>query len=335
LKIFGAEAVSLLTIAIPTYNRSIFLDQCLKRIQEEIEGLREDHRSLVRVFVSDNASLDDTHQVILRYQLKANGDFYSVRNDENIGADRNFAQCYTSATTPYVWVFGDDDLIVPNGLQKVLNVLQKQEVDVLYVNNYWFTGHYSEKPYRSENYVILRFANSLEFARRTNVMLTFTSALIVRTGIDLELSAEVVAGSNLQQLGWLLPLLRDGSCFVIIEDFVVAAKGSNSGGYELVKVFGYNLKKITDRILKDSQSVAKAIQNGTIVNFFPGFIIVFRKGSNLFEDKEMARGLKEVFGSNWRYHVFLAPLFALPVPVLSLYNMLLRIVRRLFRRFLV
>ncbi|MBV5330028.1 MAG: glycosyltransferase family 2 protein [Chlorobium sp.] len=327
--------MSLLTIAVPTYNRSKYLDQCLKRIQEEIEDLTVDHRNLVKVFVSDNSSLDDTTQVISQYMSKANVVFDTVRNDENIGVDRNFAQCYTTATTPYVWVLGDDDLIVPNGLQKVLDVLQNKEVDILYVNNYWFSDNYLEKPVRQEKHGVFRSGDPLTFARRTNVMLTFTSALIARTGVDLELSAGIAAASNLQQLGWLLPLLRDGNCFVIIDDYVVAAKGSNSGGYEIARVFGHNLKKITDNILKDKPEVAKAIQNGAIVNFFPPFVIDFRKGSKLFNDRQMSLELKEVFSGNWRYHLFIAPLFALPVSVLKYYNFATGVFRRVFRRFLV
>jgi len=325
----------LLTIAIPTYNRSIYLDLCLKRIQEEMESLSEDQRNLVKVYVSDNASLDDTPQVISRYQLIAKGKFDTVRNAANIGAERNVAQCYSSATTPYVWVLGDDDVIIQNGLQKVLDVLHAQEVDVLYVNNYWFTGDYSESLNQSGKLGVSRYGSALKFARRTNVMLTFISALIARTGVDLGLSSGVVVGSNLPQLGWLLPLLRDGRSFAYIEDSVVAAKGSNSGGYELVKVFGYSLKKITDSILKDRPEIAKAIQNGTIVNFFPKFIVDFRTGSNLFDDKEMAMGLKEVFAGNWRYHVFLFPLFVLPASVVSYYNCSLTVARRLFRSILV
>jgi abequosyltransferase len=321
----------LLTIAVPTYNRAGYLELCLGRIQQEIESLSEDDRGLVRVYVSDNASPDDTPNVIARFRATAKGAFDAVRNRANIGAEGNFTQCYASAATPYVWVLGDDDLIVRNALHKVLEVLRRQEVDVLYLNNYWYKESFSEKLDHKGKHGAVRCRDSLEFARRTSVMLTFTSALIARTGVDLELYSEVVAGSNLPQFGWLLPLLRDGACFVIIQDPVIAAKGSNSCGYELVKVFGHGLKRITDDILRDKPEVAGAIQNAIIMDFFPGFIIDFRKGAHRFDDREMAVGLKQVFGSNWRYHVFLAPLFVLPVPLLSYGNLIARVARRLFR----
>ena len=76
------------------------------------------------------------------------GEFEFVRNQENIGADRNIEQCYTSAKTPYVWVLGDDDVILPGGLHLVLNVLEKKEIDILYVNGYSYSENYLDEPRR-------------------------------------------------------------------------------------------------------------------------------------------------------------------------------------------
>ncbi|MFA6061485.1 MAG: glycosyltransferase [Gallionella sp.] len=325
----------LLTIAIPTYNRATYLDLCLKRIVEEIAGLSEDQRCLVKIYVSDNASSDGiTPKVIAQYQGMQAGVFEAVRNPVNVGPDKNIAQCYDSAITPYVWIIGDDDVLLPGNLGIVLSQLLKGKIDILYVNNYWFKDSYQEKPRCQESHGALSFRSAAEFTRRTNVMLTFISGLVVRSGIGMNYRTELTA-SNLVQLSWVLPLLRDGKNFVIIEDLVVAAQGSNSGGYGLVKVFGSNLVKITNEILNDMPTVARAIQNGTIVNFFPGFILEFRNGSRKFSDKDMAVGLQEAFCDNWRYYVFLVPLIRLPLFLAVYYHVLLKIFRRLFHSILV
>jgi abequosyltransferase len=317
----------LLTLSIPTYNRAKYLDLCLKRIGEEIAGLRDDQRCLVKVYVSDNASPDETPEVVALYQGRFAGAFEAVRNGKNIGPDFNIAQCYESATTPYVWVVGDDDVLLPGGLGMVLGALLSEDIDMLYVNNYWFKDSYSERPKRLERNGILKFGNSLEFTRRTNVMLTFISGLIVRSGVGSKYRSELIT-SNLVQLSWVLPLLHDGKCFATIENWVVAAKGSNSGGYGLIKVFGENLQRITGDILKDKPELARAIQSGTIVNFFPGFIIQFRKGNRKFEDQDMAAGLQKVFGNNWRYYVFLAPVLKMPLWLSSYYYYFIVLLRR-------
>ncbi len=325
----------LLTIAIPTYNRAVFLELCLKRISEEIDSLSADQRKLVQVYISNNASTDNTTQVIFQHQLIEARKFEVAHNEENIGGERNVAQCYTSATTPYVWVLGDDDLILPGGLKNVLDVLLEQDVDILYVNNYWFKDDYKNHPRSKEKHGISIYTNRIDFARRTNVMMTFISALIVRNRASLDYHTDVASGSNLPQLGWVLLLLRDGKRFAIIEDWIVAAKGANSGGYGLIKVFGENLKKISNVILKDKPRLAKVIESGTIVNFFPGFILELRSGSSKFQDKDLADGLKQVFGGNWRYYFFLVPLIKLPLFLAYRYNYMLNILRRIFANYLI
>jgi glycosyltransferase involved in cell wall biosynthesis len=324
----------LLTIAIPTYNRASYLDLCLRRISEEIDSLNEDQRSLIKVYVSDNASTDTTRNTIDHYRFKLSDIFEAVCNSENIGGDANIKQCYEMVTTPYVWIFGDDDVLLSGGLQLVLDNLTEQKVDILYVNNYGFGDNYLMKPIQKEMHIVKIFEVALDFCRRTNIALTFISAVIVRSNIGLEFRDELMA-SNLVQFSWVLPLLSDGSYFLYIENYVVAAKADNSSGYELVKVFGNNLKCITDHILKDKPEIAKTIQNGAIVNFFPSYILNFRHGSSKFSDDDMETGLYMAFSKNWRYYIFLSPLLRLPLSIATYYNVILKIFRRLFRFILV
>lgn len=331
--ISSVDSQPLLTIAIPTYNRAAYLDLCLTRIGEELDSLSADQRRLVKVYVSNNASSDATDEVIGRYRLKMVGEFEVVNNAVNIGGERNVLQCYMSASTPYVWVLGDDDVILAGGLQKVLDVLQMHNPDILYLGHYWFKKSYTEVSGQRARHVVAVYGDALNFARKTHVMLTFISGLVVRGNAGSEMDA--VAGSNLPQLGWVLPLLRDGKRFAIIEDWIVAAQGGNSGGYELVNVFGSKLMKITSLILEHQPRVAWAIQNGTIIKFFPGFIFAFRKGNSQFADKGMRDGLKQAFAGNWRYYIFLAPLLNLPLLPAYLYSKLLGILRRLLGAYLI
>lgn len=319
----------LLTIAIPTYNRGDSLELCLNRVNEEISGLNTDLQSLVCVYISNNASTDNTCDVITKYLSVAAGTPRVVHNHVNIGGERNVMQCYVAALSEHVWILGDDDVILPGGLEKVMQVLLQGEVDMIRVNNYGFTENYQEERPSFETHGIINCRGSLDFARRVNVNLTFISGLIVRAGVNLERAFSVVEGSNLPQLGWVLPSLLDGKKFVCIDDFIVAAKTSNSGGYELVKVFGANLKRISEHILKSKPKVSTAIENGTIVNFFPHFILDFRSGQSKFLDTDMSANLKTVFGGNWRYYVFLMPLIYLPLRFAKHYRKFLQLLCRL------
>lgn len=325
----------LLTIAIPTYNRAVTLELCLERLNEELESLSAEYRQRLKIYISNNSSTDNTCDVISKSQLKSLVVYQVVSNTENIGGERNVAQCYSAANTPYVWVLGDDDVILQSGLEKVLSTLLRTEVDILYLGHYWFKDDYRIKPGRGEKQGVSIYSDTLKFARRAHVMLTFISGLIVKIDINSAQKMSRVDGSNLPQMGLVLPLLRDGKCFAIIEDWVVAAKGSNSGGYGLVKVFGKSLQKITADILKDKPDVARAIQNGTIVNFFPSFILEFRKGASQFSDNDMACGLKAAFEDNWRYYAFLVPLVFLPIGLARFYYYLIRLLRLILGRHLI
>lgn len=320
----------LLTIAIPTYNRSAFLGLCLKRIAEELDSLSEDQRNRVKVYVANNASTDNTAEVICQYQRMHAEIFEVVHNAENIGGERNVAQCYSSAATPYVWILGDDDVILPGKLNLVLDILVKQEIDILYLDGYGYVDSYLDEPKRGRGKNgVVEYSRALDFVKSTHVMLTFITALIVRSGVNTESVSHVVDGSNLPQLGWILPLVRDGKKFAKLEDRIYAAKIGNSGGYGAINVFGNNLLNITNSIFKLQPKLAQVIQNGAIVTWFPIYIMNLRKGESGYLQENIAIEMRRVFNGNWRYYLFLEPLISLPIALARIYFVLVRLTRKL------
>jgi glycosyltransferase involved in cell wall biosynthesis len=329
----------LLTIAIPTFNRASCLGQSLLRISEELDSLSAAQRKLVRVYVSNNASTDNTAEVIAEYQNIFPRELEVALNTENIGGERNVVQCYVSAKTPYVWVLGDDDAIVPGGLQMVLDVILEHDIDILYMPCRTYSSLHSDK-YNNDSQCnkerISLYENPLKFVRRVNVNLTFISSLVVRTGRFSGVQVDAVKDSNLPQLGWVLTLLKEGKHFAIIENKIVAAKAANDGGYGLIGVFGNNLKVVAEALLKDAPELTKVILNSLIVDFFPFHIMELRKGKSDFDqEKNMDEELNRLFGKNWRYAIFIAPLLSLPLPLASPYNFLLKVLRRMIRPILI
>ena len=77
----------LLTIAIPTYNRSESLALLLEILAPQLDG-----ESRVELVISDNASSDDTSAVVASFQNRGLKLIYS-RNETNLGADANFVRC--------------------------------------------------------------------------------------------------------------------------------------------------------------------------------------------------------------------------------------------------
>ena len=101
------KARPVLTIGIPTYNRSYYLNKCLRHVFAAIGG-----DAMFEVYVSDNASTDNTAAVVQEYAARY-GNLRYARNAENIGPTRNFLKVWQSARGEYVMALGDDDYLKP------------------------------------------------------------------------------------------------------------------------------------------------------------------------------------------------------------------------------
>lgn len=104
----------LVTVAIPTFNRAGLLREAIASVLDQgIDG--------VEVIVSDNASADDTPEVVARF---ADPRVRLARLDRNIGMARNQLRALSLGTGPYVVVLQDDDLMLPGNLARKLEVLE-------------------------------------------------------------------------------------------------------------------------------------------------------------------------------------------------------------------
>jgi glycosyltransferase involved in cell wall biosynthesis len=110
------NANNLISITIPTYNRAPFLDACL----EYHIPLARKHN--VKIFISDNASDDNTQDVVKRRSAEYSLISYT-RNAINIGPDANFEQALKLADTKYVWLLGDTYKLPEKGLDYSVNLL--------------------------------------------------------------------------------------------------------------------------------------------------------------------------------------------------------------------
>ncbi len=108
----------LLTIAIPTFNRHKYLTELLPQL---LSQTKEETKGVVEILVIDNASTDETSNLLIS---SVDNCLNYIRNSENIGADRNFLKCIQLARGEYVWLFGDDEILNPKGIQRILKYLE-------------------------------------------------------------------------------------------------------------------------------------------------------------------------------------------------------------------
>jgi protein O-GlcNAc transferase len=112
-----------LSVVIPTYRRAQSLKRCLDSVLAfpgpEIE-----------VLVSDNASPDETQEVLQSFKDDQRLRFW--RNLENVGAERNILKLWQEAKGQWILCLSDDDYLYPGALEKISSALKENpEVGVL------------------------------------------------------------------------------------------------------------------------------------------------------------------------------------------------------------
>ena len=141
-----------LSICIPTYNRAALLENCLYSI------IQNKSRSSVdfEVCVSDNGSTDGTEAVVRNAQ-KTIAINYS-KNPTNLGPTKNFLKVVEMARGEFVWLIGDDDLLMQNALVELSSILDNhKKVDFLYVNAFHLTTDYifsHPHPFKTDNFPV-------------------------------------------------------------------------------------------------------------------------------------------------------------------------------------
>lgn len=105
-----------LTFCIPVYNRGDYLGETLDSII--CQATDE-----IQIVVSDNASTDNTKEVVIEAQKKFKNIEYFCW-DENQGADINYLKTVELAVGEYCWFLGSDDTIEKHAIQRILREIE-------------------------------------------------------------------------------------------------------------------------------------------------------------------------------------------------------------------
>jgi len=116
-----------LTVAIPVFNGAATIGLALQSVlAQAVPG--------VEVIVSDNCSEDATPALVAEY-LRKHACLKYFRNEKNVGYDRNVDLAMLRAKGRFVWLLGDDDIIMPGGVREILNVIAANpECGVIFAN---------------------------------------------------------------------------------------------------------------------------------------------------------------------------------------------------------
>ncbi len=117
-----------LSLCIPTYNRRDKLTRLLNGIKQDIE----DAAGKIEVCISDNASTDGTNEFLTA--LSSQKYIRVTRQSENLGFRKNYTAVLSMTRGNYIWSLGDDDVVIENGLKHLLQLLQDESPDYVFVH---------------------------------------------------------------------------------------------------------------------------------------------------------------------------------------------------------
>lgn len=127
----------LLTIIIPTYNRENELQECLSHVIPQILP----YKDKVHIYISDNASTDNTKQVVSAKIEKNPNIITYYCHQKNIGACNNFIHAVHNVDSEYIYLLSDDDIIVPGFFSLMLQYINDYpQIDYFYFNQ-WVTDY--------------------------------------------------------------------------------------------------------------------------------------------------------------------------------------------------
>jgi len=170
------------------------------------------------------------------------------------------------------------------------------------------------------------------FARAINIFFTFISGNIINKDRVMAVNQKELSnlvGTNLVQLGWTYAALNGYERGLYIHEQLVGMRTNNTGGYLLSQVFGANLKNITEDRLQD-RTIARSIVNRTLMRFLPALLLNLRRSPARFEKEQAPETiLTPLFGSNFRYWLFVFPILRMPYVLASVWLVLIRIFNKI------
>lgn len=172
---------SLLTIVVPTANRQDYLPQTITNLVYETKHSQQ----LVPIIIADNAN-----EVAITLELLGLENFTEnvsiFRFHDRVGIEESIVRSSLIAETPYVWIFGDDDLIIEGCFTQIYKTLVENKPDYLYLNRYIISHNLKNIEGTEHNVELPTIASNItgkEAIVKFHHHAGFITSLITKTGL--------------------------------------------------------------------------------------------------------------------------------------------------------
>ncbi len=286
----------ILSICIPSYNRSALLVQALNAIYNQLPS---DSLDKVEIIVSDNASPDDTRDTVAMFLQTHRGFPLSYFcQPRNLGAEANIDSLLKGATGDFILLLSDDDILLPGAVERLLQIIAVQPtVDAIGLNVKPFVKTVDEpgQPIRNDSADRL-ITDRDEALGALGTWITFVSALAFRRTAMRSQGYTHRIGSNFIHSYVFLDVMAQGSCWLTHEPFL-ATRANNTGGYSFFKVFISDFASLLEEAVRldfKRQTVQRLLKDHQV--FIVNFVITFKiQGSYGSLQPDFGDGLKRIW----------------------------------------
>lgn len=317
-----------LSICIPTYNRSEYLRECLGSVLTSIAG----HERDTEIVISDNASTDDTGDVVRAFQETHPWIRYH-RNEQNIGGERNFYLLATLAQGENIWIFGDDDKMETSAVARVLdNIRAGYGLTICNYSSWDKQFAVQSKKSGLPGEKDQSFVDSNALMKRFGLHLGYISSVVIKKHLFLKLPAEEYESFVEYGFPFLYAVytgVAKGACRAgFIAAPLVCNRGGNSGDYDWYKYFVAGSSLIFDKLQSKgyTQSVVLAAKHQVLRDFvIPNVLFMKLPGSS---HKNNIGLMFHHYKKDWLFWVVCVPVFFAPPFLVRLAKKILLITRR-------
>ena len=262
----------LLSICIPTYNRSQYLKKTLDSIicQEEFSP------DNVEIVISDNCSTDDTEIVCKEYTEQYENIKY-FRNNENI-RDRNFPLVLSKGSGVLLKLCNDTLIFNQNALKELLDLVrnnQKERTAIFTSNN----NQYPDK---------IKVSSLEEFLYKISFNITWIGGFSIWKD-DFYTFGNTNEGceESLWQVPCLLKYVNKKKNAVVYNRslFTTQIVEKKNISYGLYKVFYTNYLGFVKKYINNgvSQTCIDWLEKDLLFNFFPYWMVQYKLHNNQLE----------------------------------------------------
>jgi len=241
-----------LSVVIPTYNRAFFLKETLESIYDQISNE-------IEVVVSNNGSRDETLNILLEFSSRYPSSFSYKSLESNQGIDANILSAISLAKGEYIFLFSDDDLLTKATLARILEQIQKGDVDLICLNHFCFKNHdikCSFPPFLPEKKIEFRDRGEAFFKR---CGLGFLSSLVIKRQKALKYLGKIHLGWESAHLEIAARVALEKRSYCIYRgDILVAGRSLEIARYDLFKSCVIFLKNVYQVFFEEGLLTKKA-----------------------------------------------------------------------------